>query len=113
MGLWSRSRRNTGGTPVSLSITLIEKFPTVNGTLHDEKGNLSPTGTAIIFPEEPALLDSALNTVRIARADQLGVFSLRAVRPGSRLVRSCRVRGVRIRLQHQRAGTALAEDEVA
>lgn len=66
----------------SLLITLTDKFPTLNGTLRDEKGNPAPTALAIVFPEDPALWDPALNTVRLARVDQTGVFSLRALAPG-------------------------------
>jgi hypothetical protein len=69
-----------------LLITLTDKFPTLNGTLRDEKGDPAPTALAIVFPEDPALWDSALNTVRVARVDQTGVFSLRALRPGGYLV---------------------------
>ena len=69
----------------NLLVTLTDKFPTVSGTLRDEKGNPAPTALAIVFPEDPALWDPSLNTVRLARVDQTGVFTVRALRPGGYL----------------------------
>lgn len=69
-----------------LLVTLTDEFPTVNGTVRDDKGNASPTSAVIIFPEDPSLWDSGLNQVRIARVDKNGSFSLRALRPGSYLI---------------------------
>lgn len=74
-----------GQTLDGLVITVTDRLPTVTGTLRDDKGNPAPTAAAIIFPEDATLWDSGLNTVRIARVDQLGVFSCRALRPGTYL----------------------------
>jgi hypothetical protein len=66
-------------------ITLTDKFPSVSGTLHDDRGNPTPAATTIVFPEDPTLWDSVLNTVRIARVDKSGEFSIQALRPGGYL----------------------------
>ena len=70
----------------NLLVTLTDKFPTLNGTLRDEKGNAAPTALALVFPEDSTLWDSAFNAVRLARVDQSGVFTQRALRPGAYLV---------------------------
>jgi hypothetical protein len=67
-------------------VTLTDKFPTIHGTVRDDKGNPAPETAAIVFPEDPALWDSLLNAVQIGRADKGGVFAFRALTPGSYLV---------------------------
>lgn len=57
----------------------------LSGSLRDEKGNRVVTGTVIIFPEEGSLWVEDLRTVRAARVDQSGLFTIKAIRPGDYL----------------------------
>jgi hypothetical protein len=75
-----------GQTLDGFTITLTNRFPTVSGTLRDTKGNAVVEGTAILFPDDPSLWLEDLKAVRIARVDQAGVFTIKALRPGNYLV---------------------------
>jgi hypothetical protein len=70
-----------GQTLDGVSIVLTNRFPTVSGTLTDDTGNPA-AGAVILFPEDSSLWLDDLRTIRTARPDQSGVFTLKAVRPG-------------------------------
>lgn len=74
-----------GQTLDGFTITLTNRFPAVSGTLRDEKGNSVLAGTAILFPDEPSLWVEDLRSIRTARVDQSGIFTIKAVRPGDYL----------------------------
>jgi hypothetical protein len=74
-----------GQTLDGFTITLTNRFPAVSGTLRDEKGNSVLAGTTILFPDEPSLWVEDLRSVRTARVDQSGIFTIKAVRPGDYL----------------------------
>jgi hypothetical protein len=74
-----------GQTLDNLTIALTNRFPTISGTLRDNKANAVLAGTVILFPDEPSLWAEDLRGVRVARADQSGVFTIKAVRPGDYL----------------------------
>jgi hypothetical protein len=61
---------------------LTDRFPSVSGTLRDAKGNPETSGTIIVFPQDPSAWIEDLRAVQVARPDQAGVFSVKAVRPG-------------------------------
>src|SRR3954468_2356785 len=73
----------SGQTLDGFTIVLTNRFPAISGTLRDAKGNLVPTGTVILFPDESSLWIEDLRTVRTARVDQSGVFTIKGARPGS------------------------------
>jgi hypothetical protein len=73
----------SGQTLDGFTIVLTNRFPAISGTLRDAKGTLVPTGTVILFPDESSLWVEDLRTVRTARVDQSGVFTIKGVRPGS------------------------------
>ncbi len=68
-----------------VAIALTNRFPILSGSLRDEKGNGVVIGTVIIFPDEAALWVEDLRTVRTARVDQAGLFTIKAIRPGEYL----------------------------
>src|SRR5258708_22684300 len=68
-----------------VAIALTNRFPILSGSLRDEKGNGVVIGTVIIFPDEAALWVEDLRTVRTARVDQAGLFTIKAIRPGQYL----------------------------
>jgi hypothetical protein len=68
-----------------VAILLTSKFPVLSGSLRDDKGNSAVTGTVVIFPEDASLWVEDLRTVRTARADQTGLFTIKAIRPGEYL----------------------------
>jgi hypothetical protein len=73
-----------GQTLDGLSILITNRFPTLTGSLTDDQGN--PAGGAVVlFPDESSRWVDDLRTIRTARPDQSGVFTLRAVRPGEYL----------------------------
>jgi hypothetical protein len=74
-----------GATLDGVAIALTNRFPVLTGSLRDDKGNGIVTGTVIIFPEEGTLWIEDLRTVRMARATQSGVFTIKAIRPGEYL----------------------------
>lgn len=74
-----------GQTLDGFTIMLTNRFPAVSGTLRDEKGNSVLAGTTILFPDEPSLWVEDLRSIRTARADQSGIFTIKAVRPGDYL----------------------------
>jgi hypothetical protein len=74
-----------GRTLDGFTIALTNRFPSASGTLRDDKGEPVLAGTIILFPDEPSLWVEDLRTVRTARVDQLGLFSIKAVRPGDYL----------------------------
>ena len=74
-----------GQTLDGLTIALTNRFPVVSGTLRDNKGTAVLAGTVILFPDEPSLWVEDLRAVRIARVDQSGIFTIKAVRPGDYL----------------------------
>lgn len=74
-----------GQTLDGLTISLTNRFPAVSGTLRDNKGAAVLAGTVILFPDEPSLWVEDLRAVRIARVDQSGIFTIKAVRPGDYL----------------------------
>jgi len=74
-----------GQTVEGVTILLTNRFPTVRGTLKDDKGNTGAAGTVILFPDDNGLWAEDLRTVRTARPDQTGIFTLRAIRPGDYL----------------------------
>jgi protocatechuate 3,4-dioxygenase beta subunit len=74
-----------GQTQNDVLITITDKFPTVSGTIRDDKGNAVPSATALLFPEDSALWLDDLGTVRTARLTQSGTFTIKAVRPGEYL----------------------------
>jgi hypothetical protein len=77
---------DTQGTTLDgVAISLTNRFPVLSGSLRDEKGNSVVTGTVIIFPEEGSLWVEDLRTVRTARVDQSGLFTIKAIRPGDYL----------------------------
>jgi hypothetical protein len=77
---------DTQGTALDgVAISLTNRFPVLTGSLRDEKGNGSSTGTVIIFPEDASLWVEDLRTVRTARVDQSGQFAIKAIRPGEYL----------------------------
>jgi hypothetical protein len=77
---------DTQGTTLDgVGIVLTNRFPTLSGSLRDDKGNGVVTGTVILFPDDGALWIEDLRTVRSARADQSGVFTIKAIRPGEYL----------------------------
>jgi hypothetical protein len=78
----SQPFETSGQTLDGFVITLTNRFPTVTGTLHDARGNAVLEGSAIVFPEDPALWLEDLRAVRIARVDQSGVFTIKGLRPG-------------------------------
>jgi hypothetical protein len=81
----SQPFETAGQTLEGFVITLTNRFPTVTGTLRDSKGNAALEGTAIVFPDDPALWVEDLRAIRIARVDQSGVFTIKALRPGKYL----------------------------
>jgi hypothetical protein len=83
--LTSQPFETAGQTLEGFVITLTNRFPTVTGTLHDARGNAVLEGSAIVFPEDPALWLEDLRAVRIARVDQSGVFTIKGLRPGKYL----------------------------
>ena len=77
---------DTQGTTLDgVVISLTNRFPVLSGSLRDETGNSVVTGTVIIFPEEGSLWVEDLRTVRTARVDQSGLFTIKAIRPGDYL----------------------------
>lgn len=74
-----------GTTYDSVAIVLTNRFPVLSGSLHDEKGNGVVAGTVIIFPDDGAQWVEDLRTVRTARVDQAGLFTIKAIRPGEYL----------------------------
>ena len=74
-----------GATLDGVTIVLTNRFPVLSGSLRDDKGNGVVTGTVVIFPDEGSLWIEDLRTVRTARADQSGVFTIKAIRPGEYL----------------------------
>jgi hypothetical protein len=77
---------DTQGTTLDgVAILLTSKFPVLSGSLRDDKGNSAVTGTVVIFPEDASLWVEDLRTVRTARADQTGLFTIKAIRPGEYL----------------------------
>jgi hypothetical protein len=74
-----------GATLDGVAIALTNRFPVVTGSLRDDKGNGVVTGTVIIFPEEGTQWIEDLRTVRMARATQSGIFTIKAIRPGEYL----------------------------
>ena len=83
--LTSQPFETAGQTLDGFVITLTNRFPTVTGTLHDAKGKAVLEGSAIVFPEDPSLWLEDLRAIRIARVDQSGVFTIKALRPGKYL----------------------------
>jgi hypothetical protein len=81
----SQPFETSGQTLEGFVITLTNRFPTVTGTLHDARGNAVLEGSALVFPEDPALWLEDLRAVRIARVDQSGVFTIKGLRPGKYL----------------------------
>ena len=81
----SQPFETAGQTLEGFTITLTNRFPTVSGTLRDTKGNAVVEGTAIVFPDDPSLWLEDLKAVRVARVDQSGVFTIKALRPGNYL----------------------------
>jgi hypothetical protein len=77
--------QTSGQTLDGFVITLTNRFPNVTGTLHDARGNAVVEGSVIVFPEDPALWVEDLRSVRVARVDQSGVFTVKALRPGKYL----------------------------
>jgi hypothetical protein len=75
----------SGQTMDGFTIVLTNRFPTVAGTLRDSKGNPVPAGTAILFPDESSLWVEDLRSVRTARVDQSGLFTVKGLRPGNYL----------------------------
>jgi carboxypeptidase family protein len=73
----------SGQTMDGFTIVLTNRFPAISGTLRDAKGNIVPQGTALLFPDESSLWVEDLRTVRTARVDQSGLFTIKGVRPGS------------------------------
>jgi hypothetical protein len=77
---------DTQGTMLDgVAIVLTNKFPVLSGSLRDEKGNGVVTGTVIIFPDDGSQWVEDLRTVRTARVDQAGLFTIKAIRPGEYL----------------------------
>ncbi len=74
-----------GATLDGVTVTVTNKFPVFTGSLRDEKGNGILTGTVIIFPDDGSQWVEDLRTVRMARADQSGVFTIKGIRPGEYL----------------------------
>jgi len=74
-----------GATLDGVAIVLTNRFPTLSGSLRDEKGNGVVTGTVIIFPDDGSQWVEDLRTVRTARVDQAGLFTIKAIRPGEYL----------------------------
>jgi Carboxypeptidase regulatory-like domain len=68
-----------------VTITLTNRFLTVSGALRDAKGNPMPSATAILFPDDQSLWVEDLRTIRTARVDQSGTFTVKALRPGDYL----------------------------
>jgi protocatechuate 3,4-dioxygenase beta subunit len=66
-------------------ITLTDRFPALSGTLRDAKGNAEANATVILFPDDASTWIEDLRTVRTARVDQSGLFSIKAIRPGEYL----------------------------
>ena len=81
----SQPFETSGQTLDGFVITLTNRFPAVTGTLRDPRGNAILEGSAIIFPEDPALWLEDLKAVRIARVDQSGIFTIKGLRPGKYL----------------------------
>jgi hypothetical protein len=75
-----------GATIDSVTFSLTNRFPVLSGSLRDEKGNAAVAGIAILFPDEGSLWVEDLRTVRTARVDQAGLFTIKAIRPGEYLV---------------------------
>jgi hypothetical protein len=74
-----------GATLDGVAIVLTNRFPALSGSLRDEKGNGVVTGTVIIFPDDGSQWVEDLRTVRTARVDQAGLFTIKAIRPGEYL----------------------------
>jgi len=72
-----------GQTMDGFTIVLTNRFAAISGTLRDSKGNVVPQGTAILFPDESSLWVEDLRSIRTARVDQSGVFTIKGVRPGT------------------------------
>lgn len=85
---------NHAGRPVDLKggrhlhgvkIVLTNRFPTLTGTLTDDRGNPA-VGTVVLFPQDDARWIDGTGAVRTARPDQSGVYRFSAVRPGTYFV---------------------------
>ena len=77
---------DTQGTTLDgVAIVLTNRFPVLSGSLRDEKGNGVVAGTVIIFPDDGSQWVEDLRTVRTARVDQAGLFTIKAIRPGEYL----------------------------
>jgi hypothetical protein len=74
-----------GTTFDSVAIVLTNRFPVLSGSLRDEKGNGVVTGTVVIFPDDGSQWVEDLRTVRTARVDQAGLFTIKGIRPGEYL----------------------------
>ncbi len=74
-----------GQTLDGFTIALTDRFPAVSGTLRDDQGKGVLAGTVILFPDEPSMWVEDLRSVRTARADQSGTFTMKGVRPGDYL----------------------------
>jgi hypothetical protein len=62
-------------------VVLTNRFPTLLGTLTDERG--APTeGTVILFPQDESAWEDGVGAIRSARPDQSGQYRFAAVRPG-------------------------------
>jgi hypothetical protein len=74
-----------GATLDGVAISLTNRFPVLTGTLRDDKGNAVVTGTVILFPDDASMWAEDLRTVRTARVDQSGLFTIKGIRPGEYL----------------------------
>jgi protocatechuate 3,4-dioxygenase beta subunit len=62
-------------------IVLTNRFPTLAGTLTDERGAPSE-GTVILFPQDESAWEDGAGAIRSTRPDQSGQYRFAAVRPG-------------------------------
>jgi hypothetical protein len=74
-----------GATFDGAVIALTNRFPVLSGSLRDEKGNGTEAATVVLFPDDGSLWVEDLRTVRTARVDQSGLFTVKAIRPGEYL----------------------------
>jgi protocatechuate 3,4-dioxygenase beta subunit len=71
-----------GGTRLeNVRIVLTNRFPTLLGTLTDERG-APAEGTVILFPQDESDWEDGTGGIRSTRPDQSGQYRFAAVRPG-------------------------------
>jgi hypothetical protein len=65
-------------------IVVTDRFPSITGTITDDKG-AAAEGTVLLFPADESKWLGVAESVRSARADQYGLYRFDMVRPGEYL----------------------------